>query len=83
MCGIHQNYTFYAISSGKVYGPFLFTEPTLAGISYWDMLENYLMLRLQQETDRDFVFQQDGATPALPSRGYFLQQSQGGCLDWA
>ena len=74
---------FCAISSVEVYGPFFFGEPTLAGISYLDMLENNLMPQLQQDTDRDFIFQQAGATPALPSQGYFLPQSQGGCLDWA
>jgi hypothetical protein len=40
-------------------------------ISYLDLLENYLMSELQQDTDRDFIFQQDWGTPALPSCGYF------------
>jgi hypothetical protein len=40
------------MTSVKVYGPFFFGEPTLAGINYLDMLENYLMPQLQQDTDR-------------------------------
>ena len=74
-----------AVRSVKVYGPFFLAEPTLAGISYLEMLENYsyLMPQLQQDTDKNFIFQQGGATPATPSQGYFLSQSQGGGLDWA
>jgi hypothetical protein len=30
---------------------------------YLDILENYLMPQLQQDMDREFIFQQDGATP--------------------
>jgi len=45
----------------KVYGPFFFTEPTVTGISYLDMLENYIMPQQQQDMDRDFIFQQGGA----------------------
>ena len=45
----------------KVYGPFFFAKPTVTGISYVDMLENYLMPQLQQDMDRDFIFQQDWA----------------------
>ena len=52
---------FNAISSVKVYGPFFFAKPTVTGISYLDMLENYLMPELQQDMDRDLIFQQDGA----------------------
>jgi hypothetical protein len=55
-----------------VYGPFFFAEPNVTGISYLDMLENYLMPQLQQDMDRDFMFQQHGAPLAQPSRGYFL-----------
>ena len=54
---------FCAASSVKVYGPFFFAEPTVTGISYLGMLENYLMPQLQQDMDRDFIFQQDGAPP--------------------
>jgi hypothetical protein len=47
----------------KVYVPFLFAEPTLAVISYMDMIENYPIPQIQQDTDKDFNFQQDGAHP--------------------
>jgi hypothetical protein len=43
-----------------VYGPFFFATPTLTGISFLDMLKNYLILQLQQDIDRDFIFKQDG-----------------------
>ena len=52
---------FCAISSVKAYGPFFFAEPNVTDISYLDMLENYLMPRLQQDMDGDLIFQQDGA----------------------
>jgi len=65
----------------KVYGPFFFVEPTVTGISYLDMLENYLMSQLQQDMDRDVIFQQDEAPPALPLQGYFLPQLHSGYLD--
>jgi len=45
----------------KVYGPFFFAEQTVTGISYQDMLENYLLLQLEQVMGRDFIFQQDWA----------------------
>ena len=54
---------FCAISSVKVCGPFLFAEPTATGISYLDTRENHLMPQLQQDMDRDFIFQQDGVPP--------------------
>ena len=50
-----------ATRSVKVYGSFFFAEPTVTGISYLDMLENYLMPQLQQDMDRDVIFQQDEA----------------------
>jgi len=56
---------FCAVSSVEVYGPFFFAEPTVNGISYLDMLENYLMPQLQQDMQRDFIFQQDGAPPHI------------------
>jgi hypothetical protein len=54
---------FCVISSVKVYGPFFFAEPTVTGISYLYMLENYLMPKLQQDMERYFIFQQDMAPP--------------------
>jgi hypothetical protein len=47
----------------KVYGPLFFAEQTVTGISYQGMLENYLLPQLEQDMDRDFIFQQDGAPP--------------------
>ena len=54
---------FWAVISVKVYGPFFFTEPTVTGISYLDMLENYIMPHQHQDMDRDFIFKQGGARP--------------------
>jgi hypothetical protein len=45
----------------KVYGTFFFTKPTVNGISYLDVLENYIMPQQQQDMDRDFIFQQGEA----------------------
>jgi len=47
---------FCGISSVKVYGHFCFAEPTVTGISYLDMLVNYLVQQLQQDMDRGFIF---------------------------
>jgi hypothetical protein len=49
----HQIQTlFVLLSSVKVYVPFFVAEPTVTG-----------MPQLQQDMDRDFIFQQDGAIP--------------------
>jgi len=53
---------FCAVSSCKVYGPFFFTEPTVIGINYLDMLQLWLILQLHEDSE-DFIFQQDGALP--------------------
>ena len=43
---------------------FLFlAKPTVTGISYLDMLENYLMSHLWQDRDRGYICQQDEAAP--------------------
>jgi hypothetical protein len=34
---------FSEVSREKVHGPFFFTEPTVTGDSYLDMLENWLL----------------------------------------
>ena len=60
--GLTKN-VFWAVISVKVYGPFFFTEPTVTGISYLYLLENYIMPQQQQDMDRDFIFQQGGACP--------------------
>ena len=75
-------HVFWAVISVKVRGPFFFAEPTVTGISYLDMLENYIMPQQQQDMDRDFIFQQGGAPPTLPLRGYFLPQSHSCCSYW-
>jgi hypothetical protein len=51
-----------AVSSCQVYVPSLFTEPTVTGINYLDMMQLWLMPQLQEDTE-DFIFQQDGASP--------------------
>jgi hypothetical protein len=38
-------------------------ELTVIGITYLDMLENYMMLQLQQYMAKGFIFQQGGAPP--------------------
>lgn len=45
-------------------------------------MKTILMPQLQQDMDRDFIFQQDGVPPPLPLGAYFLPHSHGGCLDW-
>lgn len=53
---------FCAVSREKVYGPFFFVENTVTGITYLDMLENYLFPQLETDSN-DFIYQQDGAPP--------------------
>jgi hypothetical protein len=43
----------------KVYGLFIFIENTVTGMSYLDMLINWLMPQLHEDS-HDFIFQQDG-----------------------
>lgn len=50
---------FCAISKLKVYGPFFFMEPTVNGRRYLDMLQNWLMPQMDEDSD-DYIFQQDG-----------------------
>ena len=54
---------FCAVSSVKVYDPFCFAEPTVPGISYPEMLENYLVPQPQPHINTDFVLQRVGAPP--------------------
>jgi hypothetical protein len=54
---------FCAFSSQKVYGPFFFAEETVTGMTYLDMLQLWLMPRLQNIPT--FVFQQDGSPAHL------------------
>jgi len=62
---------FCAISNEKVYGPFFFEEPTINGMIYLRMLENWLMPQLNGDSN-GYIFQQDGS-PAYYNkdvRGY-------------
>jgi len=84
------NFFVCAVSSVKVYDPLFLAEPTLTGISYLDT-HSYSNIWT------DFSFSTKCGThlhlhvghtctctwdtPALPTRGYFLPQSHGGCLD--
>jgi hypothetical protein len=57
---------FCAVASCKVYGPFFFAEPTVTGIIYLDMLQQWLRAQLQEDS-KDFIFQQDGVPPHFHS----------------
>src|SRR5437867_11307825 len=47
----------------KIYGPFLFVEPSVTAITYLDMLEQWLDPQLVADGIADtVVFQQDGAS---------------------
>jgi hypothetical protein len=48
---------FCAISSQKVYSPFLFAGETITGMTYLDILQLWLMPQLQNIPT--FIFQQD------------------------
>ena len=45
---------FCAISNEKVYGPFFFEQPTVNGMIYLHMLENWLMPQLKTVTITSF-----------------------------
>jgi hypothetical protein len=51
-----------AISSYKDYGPFFFTEQTVIGINYLDILQLWLVPQLQGGSE-DFNIQQDAVPP--------------------
>jgi hypothetical protein len=51
---------FCAISHRKICGPFFFTEATVTGATYLDMLEQWLLPQLEEDTV-DFIFQHDSA----------------------
>ena len=53
---------FCAVSRTKVYGPFFFAERTVTGITYLDMLQQWLFPQIMEDS-QDFIFQQDGAPP--------------------
>ena len=43
---------FCSISNEKVYGPFFFEEPTVNGMLYSHMLENWLMPQLNEDSNK-------------------------------
>jgi hypothetical protein len=46
-----------------VYGPFFFTEMTVTGIAYLDMLQQFLIPQLDEDDQEGCIhFQQDGAS---------------------
>jgi hypothetical protein len=53
---------FCAISQTKFYGPFLFDENTVTGVTYLAMLQNWLLSQISEDSE-DFIFQQDWAAP--------------------
>ena len=54
---------FCAMSTRTVDGPFFFREDTVTGTSYLEMLQTWLLPRLQEDEPEDFIMQQDGAPP--------------------
>jgi hypothetical protein len=54
----------------KIYGPFIFMEGTVTGMTYLDMLQQWLIPQL--DDSNDYVFQQNGAPPQYHNavRGY-------------
>jgi hypothetical protein len=53
---------FCAIANNKVYGPFFFIEQTINGIVFLDMMTEWLIPQLEQDS-ADFILQLDGAPP--------------------
>jgi hypothetical protein len=69
---------FCAISKEKGYGQFFFSESTVTGTSYLDMMQEWLMPHL----DDDFIYQQDGDPPHNHHlvRGYLNQHLPQRCI---
>ena len=53
---------FPAVSIFKVYGPFFFSEQTVTGKAFLDMLTEWLLPQLNEDS-ADFILQMDGAPP--------------------
>ena len=53
---------FCAVSTFKVYVPFFFSQPTVTGIAFLDVLTEWLLLQLNEDS-ADFILQMDGAPP--------------------
>ena len=54
---------FCAISRRKEYWDFLFSEETVTGVSYLDVLQQWLFPQLYEAEPENFIWQQDGAPP--------------------
>ena len=54
---------FCAMSKKAICGPLFFERATVDGETYLDMLENWLMDKLNKKESDDFIFQQHGAPP--------------------
>ena len=69
------------ITKSKVYGPYMIVEPSVIGITYLDLLQQFLEPQLIQDGIFDsVVYQQDGALPhfALIVRNYLNDTFLGG-----
>ncbi|XP_021931474.1 uncharacterized protein LOC110835506 [Zootermopsis nevadensis] len=53
---------FCAVSKMKVYSLFFFAEQTVTGLTYLDMVTEWLLPQLNEDR-ADFILQQDGAPP--------------------
>ena len=53
---------FCALSTFKVYGPFFFSEQTVTGIPFLDVLTEWLLPQLN-DNNADFILQMDGTPP--------------------
>ena len=51
---------FFVVSTFNVYGSFFFSEQTVMGIAFLDMLTEWLLPQLNEDS-ADFVLQMDGA----------------------
>ncbi|PNF26044.1 hypothetical protein B7P43_G06350 [Cryptotermes secundus] len=58
---------FCAISKKNVYGPIFFAEPTVTVMIYLDMLEDWLMPQLNEDTN-DYLFQQDPTVSLITAK---------------
>lgn len=68
------------LTQNKCYGPFFFAEATVTGVTYLDMLQQFLQPQLEEDGITDtVVYQQDGAPPhfALIVRSYLDEMFPG------
>ncbi|GFU71882.1 uncharacterized protein TNCV_1628231 [Trichonephila clavipes] len=54
---------FCAISRRKVYGTFVFGEPTVTGSANFDVVQLWLIPQLKESEPDNFIWQQEGALP--------------------